>query len=314
MMDSLNATLKFITPCFCAGAEQGIAEVRAPAVRGQLRWWFRVLGGTPLQEKRLFGGVHAIAGNDKTAASKVIVRIDNVKLPAQRPSLPSPNRPGYYLFHFARVAGNKNGIFRFEPSGWLPPETSFDISVCFRNPLEAEEELFRRAWQAFLLLGGLGLRQTRGCGAFQSSALLTHAEVLKSLHDLAASGVRAWYVAEANGNPAFVANWQKAMELLEATLGHLRQHGFSAGKYGNNATPLGISQPRQASALHLRPVMTQEGIIPVLFYAPKVLGEASRGRSGELAAMLDRQPEIRVPYQQRSPSPDTRDIVTLRKI
>ncbi|TAE90912.1 MAG: type III-B CRISPR module RAMP protein Cmr1 [Verrucomicrobia bacterium] len=37
--------LEIITPCFCAGADQGIAEIRAASIRGQLRWWFRVLGG-----------------------------------------------------------------------------------------------------------------------------------------------------------------------------------------------------------------------------------------------------------------------------
>ncbi|MCL2104631.1 MAG: type III-B CRISPR module RAMP protein Cmr1 [Kiritimatiellaeota bacterium] len=39
--------LSFITPTFLAGANQNTPEIRASSIRGQLRWWFRVLGGTP---------------------------------------------------------------------------------------------------------------------------------------------------------------------------------------------------------------------------------------------------------------------------
>ena len=49
-------TVELITPCFCAGADQTTAEIRAPSIRGELRWWFRVLGGTPEQERAVFGG------------------------------------------------------------------------------------------------------------------------------------------------------------------------------------------------------------------------------------------------------------------
>ncbi|WP_166792913.1 hypothetical protein [Methylacidiphilum caldifontis] len=47
-------SITFLTPCFCGGAEQNVAETRASAVRAELRWWFRVLGGTKEQEKQVF--------------------------------------------------------------------------------------------------------------------------------------------------------------------------------------------------------------------------------------------------------------------
>ncbi|MBI2924889.1 MAG: type III-B CRISPR module RAMP protein Cmr1, partial [Verrucomicrobia bacterium] len=38
--------LELITPCFCGGATPDKqAEIRAPSIRGQLRWWLRTLGG-----------------------------------------------------------------------------------------------------------------------------------------------------------------------------------------------------------------------------------------------------------------------------
>lgn len=45
-MKSETFHLELITPCFCGGAEpEKQAEIRAPSIRGQLRWWFRTLGG-----------------------------------------------------------------------------------------------------------------------------------------------------------------------------------------------------------------------------------------------------------------------------
>ncbi len=60
--------IELLTPCFCAGADQTKAEIRAPSIRGQLRWWFRALGGTPQGEKEVFGGVHALPDEKKEGA------------------------------------------------------------------------------------------------------------------------------------------------------------------------------------------------------------------------------------------------------
>ena len=45
-MEEVKLKFKLITPAFCGGAiPETQAESRAPSIRGQLRWWFRVLGG-----------------------------------------------------------------------------------------------------------------------------------------------------------------------------------------------------------------------------------------------------------------------------
>jgi CRISPR type III-B/RAMP module RAMP protein Cmr1 len=72
--------LEIITPCFCGGAEpERQAEIRAPSIRGQLRWWFRVLGGfkslAPLtvrkQEEMIFGST----AGDEGRAGQLLVRV-----------------------------------------------------------------------------------------------------------------------------------------------------------------------------------------------------------------------------------------------
>lgn len=72
--------LELITPCFCGGAEPDKqAEIRAPSIRGQLRWWFRTLGGfkslAPMsvrdQEAMIFGSTAGEAGS----AGKLMLRV-----------------------------------------------------------------------------------------------------------------------------------------------------------------------------------------------------------------------------------------------
>lgn len=70
---------EILTDMFSGGATpHESAELRVPAIRGVLRWWFRALGGfkssaLPLheQEKALFGGVHG----DKAVRSALMVRV-----------------------------------------------------------------------------------------------------------------------------------------------------------------------------------------------------------------------------------------------
>lgn len=88
------------------------------------------------------------------------------------------------------------------------------------------------------------------------------------------------------------------MMSLEAVLGWIRQHGFSAGQHGDIPSPLGKSSGgRQASALHLRPVLLQEGFLPVLFYTPEVL--APESRKPAFKNLLDNMP-FKTPYRQKN--------------
>ncbi|MEO0177985.1 MAG: type III-B CRISPR module RAMP protein Cmr1, partial [candidate division WOR-3 bacterium] len=45
---------KIVTPLFMGGANSQ-AELRTQSINGVLRWWFRALGGSFEDEKRLFG-------------------------------------------------------------------------------------------------------------------------------------------------------------------------------------------------------------------------------------------------------------------
>ncbi len=167
-MKTATFSLELITPCFCAGADQAKAEIRAPAIRGQLRWWFRTLGGfkslAPLpvkqQEARLFGSA---AGDDGTA-SALIVRVTQPSLPSVEKSNLSPevdirSATGYFLFPL------RNKIRGALESG------RFELSVLWRGSADLWPDI-RHLITVFSNLGSIGFRSRRGYGAIAPTSPL----------------------------------------------------------------------------------------------------------------------------------------------
>ena len=261
-MNPRSYRLEFITPCFCAGADQARAEVRVPSLRGELRWWFRVLGGRPEQEKAVFGGVHG----DQPRASAVICRIRNRNLaPIDEATLPRQNQSLYYLFHFAKGRG------------CLAPGSGFELMLSTRRQTQPESEaLLERAITAFCRLGALGLRQTRGLGAF---AAKDHARTLEEFREWARSlrpRIKIVCIA-VDGQPVVCETGREALCLLESCLRGLRTN-MPAGREGTNPTPLGRGgRQRQASSVRLRPVKLADGsFLPVVCQVESVLGHECR--------------------------------------
>ena len=306
-MIHIEEKMTLITPCFCAGANPDVAELRAPSIRGQLRWWFRVLGGTPEQEKELFGGVH-----EGTMSSKIVVRV-KVKAEEQKhgkpEELPRQNSSLYYLFHFVRVSGDRR---RYESDGWLKEGTTFTVEILSRLPMKPEKETkFLETWDAFIKFGGLGYRQTRGLGAFAPQKLLDLNQMKQALRDLAKYGISSWMICELNGQPSFRKGGRDSMRLLEAALGHIRQHGFKS----DFPSPMGSSSPRQASGLHLRPVLLKEGYyLPVMYYTPQTLAPQSLRVQNDFLTLLDGNILFKCPYEAIPKDPDTRDDYRIIKL
>jgi hypothetical protein len=259
-------TLEFITPCFAAGAEQGRAELRASEVRGKLRWWFRALGGTREQEAAVFG---AVAG-EKAGASAVQIRARVTQ--AGRPWSPprvNPMSDSAYIWYFASVSGKHPGQRgpgpRWTPHGNLPPGTKFEIQVRQVHPIPADAaRLYRFALEAFLLLGGLGLRVTRGLGAFVCDQRPADATAIESCRQVLVRNHFNWVAPHQD----LGANWLSAINAAGTILRRQLRPIFPAGKNGDKTSPLGSSKPRQ----------TDGTFVLVVFEAPaaRVLGPRSR--------------------------------------
>ena len=146
--------LEFITPLFSRGAYEDRPEIRAASIRGQLHGWFRALGGAAADEKAIFGGVH-----DGAVASKIVVRVQADIRPEDGRWIPTlPHKP----------AGQREDYGPNAPRIGLHPGTRFTLHVLERlGGLGASRAKFDRTLEAWLLLGGLGLRCTRAAGNFR---------------------------------------------------------------------------------------------------------------------------------------------------
>ena len=246
-MKAATYTLELLTPCFCTGANQAVAEIRAPAIRSQLRWWFRALGGTASDENAVFGGV---AGN--ASASSLIIRIADLKPgPAWTPPHIDPNSPDSYVWYFASVSGKAPGSGRsslgprWTSSGAIPAKTTFTVHILQRRPLSPPlQSKIELALRCFLQLGAIGLRATRGLGAFVCHKEPFTPSILAEIQDYG-------FASEHRITPLATIDTiaREIGGLLKCTRKELNMKA-------ERSSPFGTSAPRQTSAVYFRPVRT----------------------------------------------------------
>lgn len=281
-MHKYSYHLTFLTPCFCAGADQTRAELRPAAIRGQLRWWFRCLGGNATDEAATFGAVQG--GQPK--ASNLIVRVRSKPKGGDfnwhnTHNLPKQGfDPRVYLLGF--FCGRTN---RLQAHGALPPGSEAEIECWFKKPPTA---LAEETLRVFFSIGALGFRATRGAGAFSTKEhTLTKqswAEIVKTLEAC------EFHVSLLT--PRFGDDWvtllRKAGEFLKNGLRGREGLGISAGSGGKKANPLGSAEPRQASVLHLRPVKLESELRLALIEGPheQILGKEAKRAHGDKRAII----------------------------
>ncbi len=196
--------LELITPCFCGGAEpEKQAEIRAPSIRGQLRWWFRTLGGfkslapMPLrdQEAMIFGST----AGDTGQAGKLVVRVKNGPAPS---TITRDDREfhaevgtdrGYLAFPLRSKRKRENGVERlFEYKGkavfdWEDskgnalPLPAFDLQLLWRGDVVIWPDV-QALVVVFGNLGALGFRSRRALGALRIASHASPQELTSALN------------------------------------------------------------------------------------------------------------------------------------
>jgi CRISPR type III-B/RAMP module RAMP protein Cmr1 len=165
-MEALRVRLETVTPLFLGGAEpRGSPEIRAPSLRGALRYWLRAaLGESNLKTLK---STEADVFGDIQNASAVTVRAQSA---AEAEGF-EPTSPGLkYLFFSLK------GDQQQEPRKCLGAGNEIDYQMFSR--LKDRDAWLRACASLWLLtrLGGLGARSRRGAGALQpiGDGQLTH--------------------------------------------------------------------------------------------------------------------------------------------
>lgn len=190
-MRRIALTLELVTPAFLGGVKQD-AEWRGPSIRGQLRFWFRVLAGAELggdlgqiraAERRVFGttdqasplAVRCGPAPEASTDGSFFGRRWSAEDLAAAWGDPSPStvrrlrierngreilsNPAHYLGYGPFDATELKRSF-------LSPEVPLSLTLTVRREIaEADFDLFTRALGAWLQLGGIGCRSRRGFGS-----------------------------------------------------------------------------------------------------------------------------------------------------
>jgi CRISPR type III-B/RAMP module RAMP protein Cmr1 len=138
--------IEIVTPCFCRGAYQDTPEIRVPSVRGMVRWWFRALGGTADEEKKIFGGI----SGGRAETSRLVFRVKNIQTKPAGLMVTLPHKQG----------GNAN------PQAAFKEGAQFTLEVISRlgGLTPSQEKKVFDALEVWSLLGSIGLRSNRTGG------------------------------------------------------------------------------------------------------------------------------------------------------
>jgi hypothetical protein len=262
--------IECLTPLFSKGSYTHVPEIRAASIRGQLHGWFRALGGSFEDERAIFGGVSVERErSDKLPdqASRLVVRVSPPAEPQTEKSPLLPHKQGGQAsFKHAFAPGTRFTLHLRERRDGL----NADLAAKFDRPL-----------QAWLLLGALGNRSTRGGGSLQPlgedwpSARDAYEKEVERL--LRGTKMRAAVLDEV------FPNQEAARKVMTDTLGgqDKRQQGAGENDLKRIRDPLGkVHGKRKTSPLRLRLYRFDDGlrIVAVWDGRSKVTGN----REGDL--------------------------------
>ena len=145
-MESITFTCETITPMFLAGADGQTPELRAPSIKGALRFWWRAMHGhlpvDKLKEKEslIFGGT------ERSGRSNVIIRVTHPALNIDNSEL-VPHKP-------------------FMKQEAIQIEQDFDVLLTLTRTIQGFSlDQLRALFILTCVLGGFGKRVRRGMGS-----------------------------------------------------------------------------------------------------------------------------------------------------
>ncbi len=229
----MNATqfeFELITETFAHGAYQtqnfNRPELRAPPVKGMLRWWHEALGFSKRDALAIFGSVANKKEQTQNQASAVSIRVS----PLGSPRISKAD----FMPHKGSRGGTKSAL--------LPGSRYQLVLSPRRGGLDSElESQLLRATRAWLLFGAIGQRSNRAAGSIQWSACPADEEAfeLEGAKVLGNANIRFAFLPASLGGSAHTAR-----ELSGDFLEDSAFHGSMA--------PFGSARPRKPSPLKLK--------------------------------------------------------------
>jgi len=215
---------KLITPMLMHGEDTRVAELRPPAIKGAMRFWWRAIHGNLTlkelkeQESQLFGG----AGEDSAVKSSFRIKLVTTSLQTVQID-PLPHKKSRF-----RISGYKEN-------------QNLKITL-----IGKELDKIKKIFELSTILGGLGQRSRRGFGSIQIQKSISEEYVRNLIKEINPS-----FNYTSNNSYPYIKNIKigkeyQNMNLLirtisSATHNHNRDGMFGSVQGGRCASPVYIS-------------------------------------------------------------------------
>ncbi len=254
---TITLQLKLITPMFGGGhTAREIDEaqpIRAAAIRGHLRFWWRATAGAQYStseklykaESELWGssadidkGGNASGGQGKVSVSVVTTNFatepcatyeQNEK--GEFNSLPNFGKlPGYALFPFKGKAEKKRIV---EPPSKMSSPFEFKLILRYDPELEPSSiEILHNTLHYWIAFGGIGARTRRGCGSLACNDFISTSALTSTVCDAIPTIYNSSYILGPEVRDAVEA-WKTSVNLYR----DFRQKENFARNQGVNRIP-----------------------------------------------------------------------------
>lgn len=305
-MKSETFEFEIITPCFCGGAEpQERAEIRAPSIRGQLRWWFRALWGfkslAKLDLKEQEAAIFGSASGESGCASKLTLRVEpcspgkplfskEAKDDIEMNAKPGSDK-GYLLFPLRK---NRKGVFLYP--------YFFKLTVLWKGDDKYWDDICALI-KVFGHLGALGFRSRRAMGALSLRKYNTKSELKAALNRFnCPSNIDIKYL-KANSSENAIIELGRWLKRWRSSAKSMQNQGESGYKYAKNDRDIGynilngifLKQPTYKPAIGLPIIQSFKGRGKVNWCKSRKEGREEDREEGRFAS-----PVILRPYKSEN--------------
>lgn len=215
---SCTYEVRTITPIFGGGVEAGVPDkdmpIRASAIRGQLRYWWRFLTShrkdANVTSEKLFENERAIWGGmgekNSDHSSKIFIRIHGVK--CKPPKQYEESQAEYALFPAkSETRTNK------------PAKHLFEENIVFKLVITAPESIWPELEEAvrwWMTFGGIGSRTHRGVGSVDVKKIDENIkEQILPIEKDEAAYFNCKLVFSPTHKPTPIAAWEDAVDKLK---------------------------------------------------------------------------------------------------
>lgn len=263
-MHTITFTCETITPMFLSGADGSTPELRAPSIKGALRFWWRAMNGHLSLEDLKEREGEIFGSTDKR--SKVIILAPKITEKSFTKISGTPHHTNAYCDDNKSNCYFKNNrctkSYKREASFF-----NFDLKVKYNNNAISESQLLS-IFKATFLFGGFGKRSRRGFGSIVISQAINQDEktlfsgfqsfdgLNQYIKDLKFSKNQDYptLVSSKISDTSYNSYLDSLIKIGEAT--HLNSHR-SNGHGGRFASPMYLSVVKTSSSDEFKIIATE---------------------------------------------------------